>query len=244
MKISIDLNADLGEGKANDEALLKLVSSCNIACGGHVGNRTSIIETIQLAQKYNVKIGAHPSYPDIKYFGRKSMQLSIDDLVKSIDNQLVLFQKCINETQAKWSHIKFHGALYNDLKNDKVKAKALVKLIKNKYPNVRLFVPPNSVVQSIAQSQISIKVEGFADRVYNEDLSLVSRTQYNALHTTSEAVVNQVSKIVVDRLVETLNSNYIPINVDTICIHGDTPQALEILKQLVENLDQNQIHIE
>ncbi|RRO12561.1 5-oxoprolinase subunit PxpA [Flavobacteriaceae bacterium 14752] len=244
MNKSIDLNADLGEGKANDEALLKYVSSFNIACGGHAGNRSSIVKTIQLAQKYEVKIGAHPSYPDTKNFGRKSLNMSIDDLVEAIDSQLLLFKQCISETKAVWNHIKFHGALYNDLKTDTSKAKALVDLIQKKYPNITLYVPPNSVVQTIAESRIPIKIEGFADRAYNEDLSLVSRQKSNAVLTSDTEVVNQVKKMIIEEVVEVANSQIKPIKVETICIHGDTPKALKMLKTLVAELKRQKIKIQ
>ncbi len=244
MNYKIDLNADLGEGKANDEAILKYVSSCNIACGGHAGNRSSILKTLQLAQKYNVKIGAHPSYPDVDNFGRKSISISLDALVKAIDSQLNLFRKCIEETKATWHHIKFHGALYNDLKSDEVKARAILNLIKNKYPNITLYVPPNSVIQTIAKSQIPIKIEGFADRAYNEDLSLVSRQNPNAVFTSESKVVNQVKKMIIDKIIEIPNSKTKPIKVDTICIHGDTPKALEMLETLVAELKKQKIKIQ
>lgn len=243
MDYRIDLNADLGEGKANDNALLKYVSSCNIACGGHTGNRSSIKKTIQLAQKHKVKIGVHPAYPDVKNFGRNSIDISIVDLVTSIHEQLILFKECIDRTNAQWHHIKFHGALYNDLKNDETKAKALVDLIKENYPDVVLYVPPNSIVKSIAEPQISIKTEGFADRAYNENLSLVSRKKSNALLTTSDQMINQVKNIVINQLVETTSSKQVAIHVDTICIHGDTPQALELVKRLVDELQNLKIEI-
>lgn len=243
MNYSIDLNADLGEGKANDGALLKHVSSCNIACGGHVGNRLSILKTIRLAKNNNVKIGAHPSYPDVENFGRKSIKITTDDLVDSIDKQLLLFQKCIEETDAKWQHIKFHGALYNDLKTNITKAEALVGLIQKKYSGITLYVPPKSKIKSIAETQIPIKIEGFADRAYNEDLSLVSRKQTNALLITPKEVIKQVRKMIIEKKVAISNSKFTPIKVDTICIHGDTPQAIDILKELYIELKKHKIEI-
>ncbi|MGX1024044.1 5-oxoprolinase subunit PxpA [Flavobacterium sp. CS20] len=244
MNYTIDLNADLGEGKTNDEALLKYLSSCNIACGGHIGDQQSILKTIKLAQKHKVKIGAHPSYPDVENFGRKSIKISIDDLVEAIDNQLNLFKKCIDETKATWHHIKFHGALYNDLKSDETKARALVNLIKDKHQKTILYVPPNSMIQSVAKPQIPIKIEGFADRAYNEDLSLVSRQHPKAVFKTSEAVIKQVKKMIIDKVVETFNSKHISIKVDTICIHGDTPKALDMLETLVDELKNQKIKIQ
>ncbi len=244
MNYSVDLNADLGEGQTSDELLLKYVSSCNIACGGHVGNHSSILKTIELAKKYKVKIGAHPSYPDKENFGRKSINISTSDLVDSIDSQLKLFQDSITKTEAEWHHIKFHGSLYNDLKTDTAKAKALVDLLRKHYSGIKLYVPPNSEILSIAKHQVPTQVEGFADRAYHDDLSLVSRQKPNAVFQSSQEVVNQVKTMVIDKTVKSINSKFIPIQVDTICIHGDTPKAIEMLEKLVEELKNHKIKIQ
>lgn len=241
---SIDLNADIGEGMPYDEELLNYVSSCNIACGGHYGNEKSISKTIKLAQAKKVNIGAHPSYPDKTNFGRKSMDMSVEKLIESIGEQLKLFNNAIKQSNAEWVHIKFHGALYNDLKFDKLKSQAIVDFLKKTYPSKTLFVPPNSEIKRIASPKLKIKIEGFADRAYNDDLSLVSRTLPNAVLIDSETIINQVKLMVLNQNVKTINGQLKTICLDTICLHGDTPKALELIENLVEALVRNQISIQ
>ena len=212
---------------------IKLISSCNIACGGHAGSDESILKTINLAKANQVKIGAHPAYPDKEKFGRTSLDISIVSLVESIDSQLNNFKRHIEYTHAKWHHIKFHGALYNDLKHNRDIAKALVELIKEKHKNIALYVPPNSVIKSIAEAQIPIFVEGFADRAYNQDLSLVSRQEFNAVLFDEKEVVQQILNMIIHQKVKTISGQRVPIQVDTICLHGDNPKALDLAKIIV-----------
>lgn len=240
---SIDLNADIGEGMPYDEELIKLISSCNIACGGHVGDDESILNTINMAKANHIKIGAHPSYPDKHNFGRHSMDISIQKLTESIDYQLNSFKTNIDKLQANWHHIKFHGALYNDLKHDKLKAEALVELIENKYKNVSLYVPPNSVIKTTAEKRIKVHVEGFADRAYNNDLSLVSRLEASAILSKNDEVVNQVLNKILNKKIKTVSGKWVTIHVDTICLHGDNPKALELAKTIVDMLQNQNINI-
>jgi len=241
----IDLNADIGESMPYDHELIKYISSCNIACGGHAGDDESILATIKLAMRNNVKIGAHPSYPDKENFGRKSLDMSLNELIESIDFQLQSFKILCELSKANWHHIKFHGALYNDLKTDNITAEGLINLLSNKYQNLILYVPPNSVVQAIAvKNNIQIKIEGFADRVYNDDLSLVSRQKPNAVINDTQKVIKQVSEMLLHQKVETLNGLKVPINIQTLCLHGDTPCALKLAKAIVRNLEVNNINIE
>ncbi len=240
----IDLNADIGEGFPYDAELLRYITSCNIACGGHIGDERSMVKTIHLAKKHEVKIGAHPSYPDKLNFGRKSLNISIDELISSIDKQLKSFQKCINNIKANWNHIKFHGALYNDLKDDKDKAKAIVKYLSDNHPNKILFVPPRSELKNMASSCLSIMVEGFADRAYNEDLSLVPRSLNGAVLTEFEQVRTQVVDIALNQKVKSINGKYVKFKADTLCLHGDTPSALDLAKKIVSYLSEYQIRIQ
>lgn len=138
-KKSIDLNADIGEGMPFDEELMQYISSCNIACGGHYGDKDSIMKTLFSASLCGLNIGAHPSYPDKLNFGRESIDISNENLLESIDNQLQIFEKCVKKAKAKWTHIKFHGALYNDLKTDVQKAEAIVHYLKSKHPEKNAF---------------------------------------------------------------------------------------------------------
>lgn len=240
----IDLNADIGEGMPYDKELINYISSCNIACGGHIGDDNSILETIGLAKENNMKIGAHPSYPDKLNFGRKSINISIEDLVKSVDIQLNNFKNKCNQLKAKWHHIKFHGALYNDLKSDKHKAEALVDLINEKYPNLILYVPPNSAIEKTAKGKISIQIEGFADRAYHDDLSLVPRSQPHAVLIETDEVIQQVKSMVLDKKVNTVDGGQKSIDIQTLCLHGDTPSAIELVKAIVKFLKKNNIQIQ
>lgn len=240
----IDLNADIGEGMPYDEQLLKYVSSCNIACGGHFGDEDSISKTIILAKTHHVNIGAHPSYPDQLNFGRRSMQMSLENLIENIDSQLKLFGKCIDFLNAEWMHIKFHGALYNDLKSDTKKAKAITEYLKSNYPDKILFIPPNSEIERIAFKELKTKIEGFADRAYNEDLSLVSREFPQAVLKDKHQVIDQVKSMLINQKVKTIEGDYQPISIESICIHGDTPQALCLVENIVNALKANEISIQ
>lgn len=240
---NIDLNADIGEGMPHDEDLIKYISSCNIACGGHAGDDVSISKTIKLAQQNKLKIGAHPSYPDQDNFGRKTIDISIDNLVASIDMQLENFKTHIEQTNANWHHIKFHGALYNDLKYDIKKAKALTQLIREKYSGLSLYIPPNSVIQETARDQITVHMEGFADRRYNDDLGLISRNEKNAVLHEEEVVIQQVINMITRQNVKSISLKTLAIQVDTICIHGDNPQALKLTEKIVTALKNSNITI-
>lgn len=241
---NIDLNADIGEGMPYDSDILNHVSSCNIACGGHVGDDDTILKTIKLAQDKKVKIGAHPAYPDKENFGRQYLNISIESLVESIDSQLNNFRRHIEYTNAKWEHIKFHGALYNDLKTDMTKAKVLVNLIKSKYKNISLYVPPNSTIKNFAEGQIPTFTEGFADRAYNDDLSLVSRLEPNAVLYDKKKVVQQILNMIIDEKVKTISRQWISVKVDTICLHGDNPKALILTEKIVSALKKSNINIQ
>jgi len=240
----IDINADIGEGMPFDNDIMKFISSCNIACGGHAGDDQSIQDTIVLAKSNKVKIGAHPSYPDKDNFGRRSIDISIDELVQCIDEQLENFKSICHKVNAKWHHIKFHGALYNDLKKDDEKSRALVNLISEKYKNVILYVPPNSVIQKRAEKSLEIKVEGFADRAYSEDLSLVSRNLPNAVLTNTNNVLQHVHHLVLQEKAVTIDGKEVPLKIGTLCLHGDTPTALKLVKSIVQYLEQQKIRIE
>ena len=148
--MTIDINCDVGEGIENEHLLMPHISSCNIACGGHFGDEISIDKTIQLAIKNNVLIGAHPSFPDKENFGRKVMNLSKEQLQKSIENQLELFQNRLNFVGQKLHHIKPHGALYNLIAVDKNVAKTFLKAIEKYRKEAFLYVPYNSIIEKLA----------------------------------------------------------------------------------------------
>lgn len=240
----IDINCDVGEGIGNEHLLMPYISSCNIACGGHFGTEATIEEAIQIAIKNNVKIGAHPSYPDVKNFGRKVMSISNVDLTQSIVSQLKLFKKIAQRNKVETHHVKPHGALYNEITKNEEIAKLVVNAILQVYNQVKIYVPYNSIIEKIAKEhQLEIVYEAFADRNYNEDLSLVTRSHENALITDSQLVFNHISSMIKNKQVLTLSDVKVEIKADTFCIHGDTKNADTIVKELTQLLKKEQIRV-
>ena len=233
----IDINADVGEGVGNEAQLLPLISSCNIACGGHAGDEDTMREVIKLAKEYKVKIGAHPSFPDKENFGRALIDISNTALFATIKNQIKALLKVCREEQALLHHVKPHGALYNLAARDKTTAQVIVEVMKRFHQPLKLYVPYGSVIAEVAKFEnISITYEAFADRNYNEDLSLVSRKFSNALITDSEEMFKHVHNIVVHQKVRCIGGVEVPIQADTFCIHGDNPKALDLASDLRRKL--------
>jgi len=245
MPLTIDINCDVGEGVGNEQKLLPLISSCNIACGGHAGNIESISNCLLLAKKHKVKVGAHPSYPDIKNFGRVSMPIQDEYLIESINSQMETFLKeCLNN-KISMHHIKPHGALYNDVAKNEAKALTFLKAIQRFKEIAYVYVPYGSMIEKLAIFQkFKIKREAFADRNYNNDLSLVSRKFKNAVIHDRTKVLNHILPMITKNYVNTIAEEKIPIIADTYCIHGDTPTAYQILTYLSIELYKNQILIE
>jgi len=243
--MKIDINCDVGEGVAKEHLLMPLISSCNIACGGHFGDEFSIDKTIQLAIENNVKIGAHPSFPDFENFGRKKIDISMIDLIKSLQLQMNLLLSRLLKFNQKLHHIKPHGALYNEIAKDSELAKIFFKAIHPFLKNVYLYVPYNSVIEHIAiKNKVPIKYEVFADRNYNNNYSLVSRAHKNALINKKEEVLQHIVNIVKSNAVKTISQESLLIKAETFCIHGDSENAYQILKYLNKELPKNQIFID
>ena len=229
----IDINCDLGEGFNNEHIIMPLISSCNISCGAHAGSLEIMDKVIQLARKYKVKIGAHPSFPDRDNFGRNVLDISNSDLQKSLEDQLTIFKDRALLQNATIHHVKPHGALYNLIAINSEKASVVIAAIQHVFEAVKLYVPYQSRIEEVAnQSGVEIIYEAFADRRYNEDLSLVSRTLSNALIVDKHEVLKQVQKISDKQLVTTVNFHEKKIKASTFCIHGDTKNAIELLQYL------------
>lgn len=236
--MKIDINCDVGEGVENEHLLMPYISSCNIACGGHFGDANSIDKTIQLAIENKVKIGAHPSFPDKENFGRRLMQISDEDLKNNIQSQLDLFLERLSLSDGKLHHIKPHGALYNVIAVDEKLATLFIDATRNYLKDAFLYVPYNSVIERVAlENNIKIKYEAFVDRNYNDDLTLVSRTNKNALLVDENVVFNHVLNIVKNNKVKTISGLEKEIKTDTFCIHSDTENAIEIVKYVYQNIE-------
>ena len=237
---TIDINCDLGEGSGNDAALVPYISSCSIACGGHAGNKATILKSIHNAQDLGVKTGAHPAYPDPENFGRISMKITPKKLQDALRSQLDLFYTLCADV----NHIKPHGALYNDMHDDYEKAAAFVEVSKEYASNPKLYCSPNSALARVAQEEGMIVVhEGFGDRAYTPTGKLVSRSHPKALLTDKDQVAKQVLSIVSDKRIITLEGQPIPLNVQTLCMHGDGKNVVENLKHLNQVLKKNAIHV-
>ena len=229
----IHINCDVGEGLNNEHHLMPYISACSIACGGHAGDERTMENVIALAKQHGVQIGAHPSYPDSVNFGRISMDIPDDELIKSIRDQINTLQRVAQLHQYPISHIKAHGALYNDIAKDKERAIAYLEAISPFKKDYSIYVPCQSIIATEALNQgFHICYEAFADRNYNEDLSLVSRSQSNALITDAQEAIQHIQLMKNNQLVNTISGKQVSIQADTFCVHSDTENALDILKQI------------
>ncbi|MGK0422426.1 MAG: UPF0271 protein [Polaribacter sp.] len=241
---TIDINCDVGEGMNNEHLIMPFISSCNIACGGHFGNKKTIDETLKLAIQNNVLVGAHPSFPDQKNFGRTVLKITEAALKQSIVAQLDLFLGCLANYNLKIHHIKPHGALYNLIAKDKLEAVKFIKITKKYLQNCFLYVPYNSKIAEVAlENNIKIKYEAFADRNYNDDLTLVSRTQENAIILDTDAITKHLVRMVKTNTVATISGSEKEIKAATFCIHGDNENSVGILPVLATKLKNYGIEI-
>jgi UPF0271 protein len=234
----------MGEGMLNDASLMSLISSANIACGYHAGNEDTIKRTIELALEHNVAIGAHPSYLDRENFGRLSQSISLVELAELISDQLNIFEKITNQMGCKIHHVKLHGALYNDCAKDALSSKIVAQTIQAIDPSIMLYglSGSHSIKEAKAIGLRSVE-EVFADRTYQANGQLTPRYLDHALITDPNESAQQVLSMVLDQEIKTHDGTMIAVNAETICIHGDHPDAVEIAKHLFNKLQQYKIEI-
>ncbi|MGJ5642620.1 5-oxoprolinase subunit PxpA [Formosa sp. S-31] len=243
-QLVVDINVDVGEGVGNEAEIMPFISSCNIACGGHAGDEVTMTQVVALAKAHRVKIGAHPSFPDKLNFGRQAMELSKTDLITSLKSQIENLLAILNHEHLKLHHVKPHGALYNLAAKDLAFAEVIVEVFKTLDAEVKLYVPFQSVMAKLAiQHGIPLVYEGFADRNYNDDGSLVSRSHPKAMIHNAGEMAEHVLQMVQNKTVKTLNNHDLPIVAETFCIHGDTENAAQLIKDLRSFLEQNDIVI-
>lgn len=237
---TIDLNADLGEGGEQDEALMALASSVNIACGGHAGDEESIRRAVDLAIRAQVAIGAHPGYEDTENFGRKAMHLSSAEIRSLILRQLERMLRI----HPNLHHVKPHGALYNQANQDETMAAALVAAIAELQPDTILYCPPHgALTKAAAAIKLATCAEGFIDRRYQDDGKLCTRTEPRALIEDLGEAMSQALKIATQQRVTTLNGATIPMEARTLCVHGDSPGAVDLLRLTRASLEGTGIQI-
>ena len=228
----------MGEGFNIEEKIMPLISSCNISCGAHAGGTSEIKRVVGLAKINAVKIGAHPSYPDRKNFGRISMKITRSELKKSIKNQLLRFVQQLDHSK-DLNHIKPHGALYNDcVKNENI-AQIVVEIVEKYYPEVLILTIHNGELYKLALSRgLNVYSEAFLDRGYKDNGQLEDRAKKGAILEDGKSMFNQLYNILEKKQLRTVNGKWINITADTFCIHGDHKNVLEnlvLLHQLYKN---------
>ncbi|WP_213992782.1 5-oxoprolinase subunit PxpA [Sodalis sp. dw_96] len=240
----IDLNADLGEGSPNDQALLQLVSSANIACGFHAGDADSMRQSIKWALRYGVAIGAHPSFPDRENFGRSAMALPPETVYAQIVYQLGALAALIRAEGGRMVHVKPHGMLYNQSARDSLLADAVARGIKAVDPALRLIGLADSELTKAGERQgLTVRHEVFADRNYRRDGTLVPRGETDALIEDEEQSLAHTLTMVQNGQVQTREGEWITVRADTVCLHGDGVHALAFARRIRAALEQRGIVI-
>lgn len=226
----IPINCDLGEGMPDDAAIVPYINEANIACGFHAGDSLTMRTTIAHCLSHQVKIGAHPSYLDRENFGRTVVTLSPTEIYQLVQKQVHILQKIAAESGAKLNHVKPHGALYNESAKNKIVAQAIAKAVFDLDPNLILFgLSQSHSITQAAEMGLRVANETFADRAYVEDGNLMPRSQVGAVHEDVDTLVQQVLDIQ-NGFVKTNLGHKIALTSDTICIHGDGPNALAFAK--------------
>ena len=240
----VDLNADLGEGCANDEALLQRVSSANIACGFHAGDALTMQQSVRLAMKYGVAIGAHPSFPDRENFGRSAMQLPPETVYAQVVYQLGALAAITRVEGGKMIHVKPHGMLYNQAATDAVLADAIARAVFDVDPTLRLVgLAGSELIRAGERAGLQTRQEVFADRRYQSNGALVPRSQPDAMIDSDQQALEQTLTMVQQQKVLSREGVWVPVKADTVCLHGDGEHALTFAMRLREAFDEQGIEI-
>ncbi|AZI14322.1 5-oxoprolinase subunit PxpA [Avibacterium paragallinarum] len=240
----VDLNVDLAEGCGNDQRLLQLVTSANVACGLHAGDFNEMRKAIRWAKENNVRVGAHPSFPDRENFGRTNMQLSDEELKACLLYQLGAIKALCEAENVPLSYVKPHGALYNQAAKEESLATLIVKTIKAFDPELKLMGLSGSLMLNVAEQQgLGTISEVFADRHYLADGSLVPRSCADAMVESDEEAINQVLQMVLNGTVRSVDGVEVAINVDSICLHGDGEHAISFADKIRQALIQRGIQL-
>ncbi|TDS96827.1 UPF0271 protein [Rahnella sp. BIGb0236] len=240
----VDLNADLGEGCAHDEALLQLVSSANIACGFHAGDAQTMQQSVRWALKYGVAIGAHPSFPDRENFGRTAMQLPAETVYAQVVYQLGALAAITRAQGGKMVHVKPHGMLYNQAATDAVLADAIARAVYDVDPALRLVgLAGSELIRAGERLGLTTREEVFADRRYQHNGTLVPRSQPDAMIESDEMALDQTLAMVQQKKVLSREGVWVPVNADTVCLHGDGEHALTFARRLRAAFNEQAIQV-
>lgn len=241
----VDLSCDLGEAADDHELSIEdqlwpLITSANIACGGHCGDESTMARAVAKAVRYGVAVGAHPSYPDREGFGRRPLDISHDRLRDSLIEQLEALGSVATRAGARVAHVKPHGALYNAAHSDPALAAVIVDSLENAGVKIALVCAPRSAMEREANHRgVRVVREGFGDRRYDSSGALVSRNHADALLLDVEEAAAQAREIVMRGRMRTADGEWIDLAVDTICIHSDMPSSPERLRAIRSTLERD-----
>ena len=247
--MEININCDLGEkskhhSNHNDPKLLDIVNSANVACGYHAGDDQSMNQVVEISKKNQVSIGAHPSFKDPQNFGRKRMNLSSSEIRKLIIDQYAILENIASKHEESVTHIKPHGALNNMACEDIDLATTIAKTIYEIDKNLIYLVPTGSKMELAAKKlNMNIACEIFADRNYEDDGNLVSRSKPHALITDPQEAKKHVLSMVKNQTINCHSGKQIPCKIDSVCIHGDNESSLATAKSIKENLIENGLEL-
>lgn len=243
MAVSIDLNADVGEGM-EDALLLPYVTSANVACGMHAGDPSTMDTTVALAIAQGIRIGAHPGYPDRENFGRHRMEMSADRIEALVLYQIAALDGFVRARGGALAHVKPHGALYHSGAEFPDVARAIAEGVRRFRASLILVGPAGSMLMEAGrEAGLPVAAEGFADRRYQPDGTLVPRGRPGALLTDPEEASEQAVRLARDGVVSAPNGSAVRVRPDTICLHGDTPGAAAIARRIHERFRQEGISI-
>ncbi|MEO5889993.1 MAG: 5-oxoprolinase subunit PxpA [Ferruginibacter sp.] len=235
--MQIDINCDIGEGVGNEALLMPFISSANIACGYHAGDENEMKKMVALCLQHGVAIGAHPSFPDRENFGRSVMNFTADRIRHFIKEQLNTLNQIIIAAGGKMHHVKPHGALYNMAAKDVLLAMTIAEAVRDFDDGLIYYGLSGSVmIHEAMASGLQVAHEVFADRSYQPDGSLTPRSMPGALLTVVEQVLFQVMQLITEKQVTATNGEKMLVRADSICIHGDGPNAVELAREINHGL--------
>jgi 5-oxoprolinase (ATP-hydrolysing) subunit A len=237
MNLVVDLNADLGEGSGQDVELFELISSASIATGFHAGDADTMHAAVLGAKAHGVAVGAHPSFFDRENFGRKELNVTVDEVFDAVAFQLGVFQAIAEAAGTRPNHVKPHGALYNMAVRDENLAAAIARAIRSVDSRLILFAPDNTELARAGEAHgLQVAREVFADRNYLSDGWLVPRTRTDALLTDPVEAAKRVLRMLRESKVQSVEGDDVNVRAETICVHGDTPGAVEFARELRSQL--------
>lgn len=244
----IDLNADVGEWDRHpsptDAALLSIVSSANIACGGHAGSETSMAETVRLAAAHHVSIGAHPGFQDREHFGRREHSIPAVEVSHLVRSQVDRLGRIATASGVELRHVKPHGALYNLAARDEAVADAVAHAVASVNPRLVLYgLAGSALIRAGARAGLRTASEVFADRGYEADGSLASRGIDGAVIDEPDLVAERAVGMVLDQALVAIDGSRRPVVAETMCIHGDTPGAVELARRVRRALERAGVRI-